>query len=74
MLVKEKLHKIIDEIEDETLLEGSLSLVSNLNSSIPGEGYDSLTEKQQAELKTSYRESFDNSRLVSNDRVKAKYM
>jgi len=50
MLVKEKLRKVINEIEDEKKLEGIYRLISSLEKNQEGELYNSLTEAQKNEL------------------------
>jgi len=70
MLVKEKLHKIIDSIEDENILKGYLKLFSSLNESEVGKLYQSLTEAQKNELNISYEESLDPTNLISHEEVK----
>ncbi len=73
MLVKDKFHALIDQIEDERALESYLNLIMNLNTSDNGKLYATLTNVQKDELEVSYLESFDKSNLISNEEVKDKY-
>ena len=73
MLIKEKIHKIIDEIEDEQTLEGFLSLITSLKEEQKGELYKSLTKEQKAELLISYEESFDSKNLLPHSKVKEEH-
>lgn len=73
MLVKEKFHKLIDQIDDEKALEAYLNLILKLNRHESGKLYSMLTNKQKEELEISYQESFEESNLLSNETVKGKY-
>jgi len=73
MVVKEKLHKIIDEIKDEKKLEGFYRLISSLEKLQIGKLYDSLTDEQKNELNLSYDESFDEKNLLNHEEVKSEY-
>ncbi len=73
MEVKEKLHRIIDKIDDQEKLESYLSLLSNLESDEKGNLYDSLTTEEKKELEHSYDESFNSDNLIDHNEVKAKF-
>ena len=73
MLIKEKIYKIIDEIEDEQTLEGFLSLITSLKKEQQGELYKSLTEEQKAELLISREESLDTDNLLNHNKVKEEH-
>ena len=73
MIIREKLHKIIDEIDDEKKLESLYKLISSLSNNENGELYESLTEAQKEELDIAYQESFDKQNLIDHDKVKSKY-
>jgi len=70
MLVKEKLHKIIDEIADENILSGFLSLFTSLKDENQGKLFHSLSEEQQKELLISYDESLISENLITHEEVK----
>lgn len=73
MLIREKLHKIIDEIEDEQTLQGFLSLFTSLKEEQQGKLFKNLTEDQKAELLISYEESFDSDNLLPHSKVKEEH-
>ena len=73
MLIKEKFHKLIDQIEDERTLEAYLSLILKLNTHENGKLFSSLTIEQKEELEISYHESFVEVNLLSNEHVKSQY-
>jgi len=70
MLVKEKLHEVIDHIEDDQLIEGYLNLILTLNTSQSGTLYRKLTNKQKEYLNVSFDDSFEKTQLLSNQEVK----
>ena len=73
MLVKDKFHKFIDEIEDEKALEAYFELVKTLSKNTTGKLWNLLSENQKSELLISFEESFDPKNLVSHEEVKKKY-
>lgn len=77
MLVKEKLHKIIDEIADENILNGFLNLFTSLKEENQGKLFDSLSQEQQIELSISYDESLNDENLISHkemQRISSKWL
>jgi hypothetical protein len=73
MLVKEKFHKLIDQIKDEKALEGYLNLILKLNTHQSGKLYSKLSKEQKDELGLAYTESFDDTQLTSNEDIKNQY-
>lgn len=73
MLVKEKIHKIIDKIEDQERLENYLNLILNLENCHEGRLFSALSSEQKQELLMSYEESYDDQNLIENSTVKEKY-
>ncbi|MGI8893454.1 MAG: hypothetical protein ACR2GN_08330 [Bacteroidia bacterium] len=73
MSTKEKLHKLIDQIEDEKLLEGYLALLKQRAKEHKGKLWNSLSKEEKDELIISYEESFEEKNLISNDDVKKVY-
>ncbi|MEM9546846.1 MAG: hypothetical protein AAGA77_12780 [Bacteroidota bacterium] len=73
MLIREKFHKIIDEIDDEQKLQGFYNLISRLSNSENGALYKALTKAQKEELDIAYEESFDKKNLIDHDEIKSKY-
>ena len=72
MLVREKLHKLIDEIKDDRLLNEFLTLFSSLKPEFEGQLYNSLSQQQKDELLLSFTESLDSKNLIEHNEVKAK--
>ena len=70
MIIKEKLHKIIDEITDEQTLKSFLNLFNSLKSDNEGELYASLSTSQKEELMISYDESFKKDNLLKHAAIK----
>ncbi len=70
MLIRDKIHKIIDEIEDDQILEGFFFLISQLKSENQGELYNTLNEEEKAQLNLSFKESFNSENLIDHDNVK----
>ena len=66
MLVKDKFHRLIDEIDDEDTLKSYFTLISNLNSGESGEIYKKLTDLQKEELNLAYLESLDETELIDH--------
>ena len=73
MLVKDKLHKLIDGITDERVLNSYLELISSLNAQKEGTLLASLTSEQKNELDLSYDESMDPNNLIDHEVVKLKH-
>lgn len=73
MKVKEQLHNLIDQIEDNFELESYFSLLSHLSKNEEGILLSQLNNSQKDSLEKSYVESLDSSNLISNEEVKAKY-
>ena len=74
MIVKEKLHAIINNIQDERKLQGYYSLLVGLESLNDGDLYNSLTENQKSELELSYKESYSESQLLDHNHVKSNFI
>ncbi|MBK9220510.1 MAG: hypothetical protein IPO16_00105 [Saprospiraceae bacterium] len=73
MKTKEAFHKLIDNIEDESLLNEYYNLISRLNNSQEGELWNSLTPEQKEELMLSYEESKDPNNLISHEEVVSQF-
>jgi hypothetical protein len=73
MKTKEAFHKLIDKIEDETVLRGYFELIQKLNNNQTGELWNTLTAEQKEELLLSYEESFDSKNLISHEEVKKQH-
>jgi len=68
--IKQKLHTLIDNIDNESLLTQVYELIYKKNSSKEGDLWNKLTLQQQEEVLLSLEESNDTNNLISNDGVK----
>jgi hypothetical protein len=68
--IKQKLHTLIDNIDNESLLTQVYELIYKKNSSKEGDLWNKLTTQQQQEVLLSLEESNDANNLISNDDVK----
>lgn len=73
MKVREDFHKLIEGIEDESLLKVYYVLIERLIKNQTGELWNSLSENEKAELIVSYEESFDAKNLISHQEVKKQH-
>ncbi|MCF8298934.1 MAG: hypothetical protein K9J13_15405 [Saprospiraceae bacterium] len=71
--LKSNLHKLIDQIESQSLLEEYYSEMKSLIKKTQISSWDSLTEEQKKEVLLSYEESENDNNLVDNDTVMNKY-
>jgi hypothetical protein len=70
--LKSDLHKVIDELDDEKLLERFYQEVITLLSNSK-DIWTKLSQKQQEELLKSFEESKNKANLVDHDSVMKKY-
>lgn len=70
--LKTDLHKVIDELDDQRLLEKFYQEVVTLISSSK-EIWNQLSKQQQQEVLKSYEESKNKENLVTHDAVMEKY-
>ncbi|ABG59873.1 hypothetical protein [Cytophaga hutchinsonii] len=68
--IKQKLHTLIDTIDNESLLTQVYELIYKKSSSKEGDLWNKLTSQQQQEVLLSLEESNDTNNLISNDDVK----
>jgi hypothetical protein len=68
--IKQKLHTLIDNIDNESLLTQVYELIYKKNSSKEGDLWNKLTQQQQEEVLLSLEESNDTNNLISNEDVK----
>ena len=73
MRTKEDFHKLIDRIQDETVLKGYYDLVQKLNENQEGVLWNKLKREEKEELLLSFDESFDPDNLISHDQVKSQH-
>ena len=67
--LKSNIHKIIDGIQNEQLLQTLYDFLEARQSSQPGQLWASLTEKQKNELMLSFEESEEEDNLISRDQL-----
>ena len=65
--LKSNLHKIVDKIDNEQLLQTIYDFLKLSENSQEGQIWKSLTEEQKKEVYLSYQESEDDKNLVSWD-------
>ena len=68
--IKEKLHFLIEKIENEAILNQIYELVYKKSSSMEGDLWNKLTQAQQNEILLSLEESLEPGGLISNEEVK----
>ena len=71
--LKTSLHKLIDKIENQNLLEEYYNEMKTLIQKTQVSAWDSLTEEQKKEVLLSYEESENDANLMDNDTVMKKY-
>lgn len=64
--LRANLHRIIDRIQNEELLQAIHDFLRTRENSKTGELWASLTTEQKSELMASYDESEDDDNLISN--------
>jgi len=70
VVLKEDLHKLIDTIKDEKLLEEIFMILSSRNDYTAGDLWNDLSEEQKKELLASNSEIGDDSAWISNEEMK----
>ena len=72
-LLKSNLHKLIDRIENQTLLEEYYKEMKSILEKSQDNVWDKLTEDQKKDILLSYEESEIESDLIENESVMIKY-
>ncbi len=67
--IRASLHKVIDKIQNEELLQALYDFLKTRENSKSGKLWKSLSEEQKNELLASYEESKNDSILISNDDI-----
>lgn len=67
--LKSNLHKIVDQIEDESLLRALYRFLKLRENSEEGKIWNALTEEQKKEVMLAYDESEDNANLIEDKEV-----
>ena len=71
--IKQKLHDLIDQIENEQFLKQVYKLINSKSPVTNGKLWVQLTSDQQNEILLSLEESNDPKNLISNDEVKSNH-
>jgi hypothetical protein len=71
--IKQKLHDLIDQIDNESILNQIYALINLKNSSKGDRLWNNLTPEEQSEVLLSLKESQDQNNLISNDEVKKQH-
>lgn len=73
MRTREDFHRLIDQIEDETVLKAYFKLIESLRLNQKGKLWSELSIEEREELILSYEESFNQENLLSHDEVKKQH-
>lgn len=68
--IKQKLHDLIEGIDNESILNQVYELISKKSSSKEGDLWSKLTDEQQKEVLLSLEESEEPYNLISEEEVK----
>ena len=67
--LKSNIHKIVEEIQSEQLLQSLYDFLRTWELSKPGELWNSLTNEQKQEVLLSYDESEDEANLINRESI-----
>jgi len=67
--LKSNIHKIVDGIQNEQLLETIYDFLKVRETDKPGRLWDSLTKEQKQEVLLAYDESEDENNLIDREKV-----
>jgi hypothetical protein len=67
--LKSNIHKIVDEIQSEQLLQAIYDFLKSSEKNKSGRLWDTLTEEQKKEVLLAYDESEDENNLLDRDQV-----
>jgi len=71
--LRSNLHKLIDQIDNQNLLEEYYKEIKSIIEKSRGNVWDKLTDEQKKEVLLSYEESEEDDRLLDHDTVMNKY-
>ncbi len=71
--LKKDFHKLIDSIDNETLLSEFYSLIKRKISAKEGNLWNKLTKKEQEELNLAFEESKNPENLISHEDMRKKH-
>ena len=72
-LLKSNIHKLIDRIENESILEEYYNEMKSILEKSQDSVWDKLTDEQKKEVLLSYDESENGNNLIENKSVMNKY-
>jgi hypothetical protein len=67
--LKSSIHKTVEAIQNEQLLQTVYDFLKSKQKSVPGEMWNSLTEGQKNEVRVAYEESEDENNLKDIDEL-----
>lgn len=67
--LKSNIHKIVETIQSEQLLQTLYDFLKSKEKSPPGKLWESLTEHQKNEVLLAYDESEDENNLIDSDEI-----
>lgn len=67
--LKSNIHKIVESIQSEQLLQTLYDFLKSKEKSHPGKLWESLTEQQKNEVLLAYNESEDENNLIGSDEI-----
>lgn len=67
--LKSSIHKIVDTIQSEQLLQTLYDFLKVRETNKPGQLWDSLSEEQKQEVLLAYDESEDENNLIDKEKV-----
>lgn len=67
--LKSNLHKIIDQIQNEQLLQSLYDFLKENDSSKTGHSWNTMTVEQKQEVLLAYKESEDENNLIARENI-----
>lgn len=71
--IKQQFHNLIDQVDDENVLTRYLGAISSEVNGESADFWNDLSPEEQADILEAYKESEDESNLISNEVVKQRY-
>ncbi len=71
--LRSNLHKLIDQIDNQNLLEEYYKEIKSIIEKSRGNVWDKLTDEQKKDVLLSYEESEEDNHLLDHDTVMNKY-
>jgi hypothetical protein len=67
--LKSSIHKIVEAIQSEQLLQTLYDFLKSKEKNQPGELWESLTDEQKNEVLLAFKESDDENNLIDSDEI-----